>query len=205
MTGAAVGAVAAGGAAAGVTVLDAADDGPVPTGLTAATWKLYAVPLVSPVTMAVPTFPVTGTVLTSVVPLDTWTLYPLIAEPPLPAAGTVVQFTVAWPSPAAAVPTTGAAVGAVAAGGAATVAGRDGVDSGPVTVPATEATVKVTEPAGSPVTVTGDALPVAVCPVLAVTRKPVMAGGGAGGAGELTPAEGPGTTAGTGRGAARPA
>src|SRR3954470_5748779 len=205
MTGAAGGAVAAGGAAAGVTVLDAADNGPVPTGLTAATWKLYAVPLVSPVTMAVPTFPVTGTVLTSVVPLDTWTLYPLIAEPPLLAAGTVVQFTVAWPSPAAAVPTTGAAVGAVAAGGAATVAGRDGVDSGPVTVPATEATVKVTEPAGSPVTVTGEVLPMPICPVLAVTRKPVTAKAPAGGRVKATDAEFPVTVAMTLVGAAGPA
>jgi hypothetical protein len=42
--------VAAPGGSAGVTALDAADEGPVPITLVAATVKVYAVPSVSPVT-----------------------------------------------------------------------------------------------------------------------------------------------------------
>ena len=38
-------------AATGVTELDGAESGPVPTTFTARTWKVYAVPLVSPVTV----------------------------------------------------------------------------------------------------------------------------------------------------------
>ena len=43
--------VGAPGTVAGVTLLDAADAAPVPTALVAVTVKVYAVPLVSPVTV----------------------------------------------------------------------------------------------------------------------------------------------------------
>ena len=51
-----VGAAGAPGAVAGavgVTALDAAEDGPVPTALVAATVKVYAVPLLKPLTVVV--------------------------------------------------------------------------------------------------------------------------------------------------------
>src|SRR3954447_24798402 len=86
-----------------------------------------------------------------------------------------------------------------------TVTGADGADSAPITVPATEATVNVMVPTGSPVTTTGEAVPVAVWPVLAVTRKPVIAGVLAGGAVKLTDACVPVTSAATAVGAAGPA
>jgi len=60
------------GGATGVTALDAAESAPVPTPLTARTTKLYAVPLVNPVTtvlVALPGRPVT--VRTTVVPVRT--------------------------------------------------------------------------------------------------------------------------------------
>ena len=44
-------------ALAGVTELETAELGPVPTALTAATVKLYAVPLLSPVTVSLVTSP----------------------------------------------------------------------------------------------------------------------------------------------------
>jgi hypothetical protein len=52
-------AVGAPGTVAGVTAAEAAEFGPIPTLLTAATWKVYAVPLVRPVTVnVVPAEPV---------------------------------------------------------------------------------------------------------------------------------------------------
>src|SRR4051794_20488245 len=99
--------VGAPGRVAGVTVLDWPDNGPAPTAFTARTRKLYAVPLVSPVTVvdvAVPAIPVT--VRTTVVPVRTCTLNEVIGEPPV-APG--VQRTVAWALPAVAVPMAGAA------------------------------------------------------------------------------------------------
>ena len=47
----AVGAAGAPGTVAGVTALDAAEAGPVPTALVAATVKVYAVPFVNPDTV----------------------------------------------------------------------------------------------------------------------------------------------------------
>ena len=49
--------VGAPGTVAGVTAADGADAGPVPTTLAAVTVKVYAVPLVSPVTVAVVVVP----------------------------------------------------------------------------------------------------------------------------------------------------
>src|SRR4051794_9916692 len=60
-------------AATGVTAVLAVDSAPVPAELIAATLKVYAVPLVRAVTFVVRTLP-TGTVLTTVVPVRTWTL-----------------------------------------------------------------------------------------------------------------------------------
>src|SRR3954454_21071401 len=90
----------------GVTALDAADSGPVPTALTPATVNVYAVPLVSPVTtllVAVAGTPVT--VCTTVVPART-VIVKLVSGG---IAADEVQFTVAWALPATAVPMTGAA------------------------------------------------------------------------------------------------
>ena len=68
----AVTAVGAAGAVTetGVTAGEAADEGPVPTALVAATVKVYAVPLVSPVTVAVVAggFPLTVVGARAVVP-----------------------------------------------------------------------------------------------------------------------------------------
>src|SRR4051794_1413347 len=63
----------AGAAGAGVTAVLAVDSAPVPAELIAATLKVYAVLLVRAVTFVVRTLP-TGTVLTTVVPVRTWTL-----------------------------------------------------------------------------------------------------------------------------------
>src|SRR5947209_19491069 len=65
------GAVDAAGGAVGVTVLLAAEKAPVPTTLVAATWKVYAVPLVSPVTEVVVTLPSGRSAPTWVVPVNT--------------------------------------------------------------------------------------------------------------------------------------
>src|SRR6478736_5628373 len=73
------------GTVAGVTLFDAADSALVPAAFTAETRKLYAVPLVNPVTVAVVPLTViepAGRVVTMVVPVRTWTLYPVIGEPP---------------------------------------------------------------------------------------------------------------------------
>jgi hypothetical protein len=97
-------------AARGVTVLEAKDSAPWPAEFTARTRKLYAVPLVSPVTtvlVAVPEMPVT--VRSTVVPRRTWTRYSLIASPPVFVGG--AHCTVALASPAVAVPTAGAEPG----------------------------------------------------------------------------------------------
>src|SRR4051812_40562499 len=68
--------------ALGVTALDAVDMAPEPTMLTAATRKLYAVPLLRPVTTVERTLP-TVTVRRTVVPASTCTEYPVGAVPPL--------------------------------------------------------------------------------------------------------------------------
>ena len=85
--------------AAGVTVADGADAGPVPTALVAVTVNVYAVPSVSPVTVAVVAGGVPVTVLDAWAVLPTYgvTVYEVIAAPPLLGA---VQLTTAVPSPA---------------------------------------------------------------------------------------------------------
>ena len=59
-------ALAAGAGAVGVTALDGAEASPVPSALVATTWRVTAVPLVRPVTVALVTLPATVTVPTSV-------------------------------------------------------------------------------------------------------------------------------------------
>src|SRR5690349_14027335 len=77
----------ASGTVAGVMFAVAVENGPGPMALTARTRKLYAVPLVSPVIVVVVFVPVRDTVLTTVVPVRTWTSKPVIGEPPsLPAS-----------------------------------------------------------------------------------------------------------------------
>jgi len=104
---------------------DGADAGPSPTGLKASTSKVYGPGSTEKVNV---TDRVAGlAVLTdcTIAPrlLRTVAVYPVMADPPLPAAGTPVQFTVAVNAPPAApcetggsvaVPSTGATVGAEA-------------------------------------------------------------------------------------------
>src|SRR6478735_4144129 len=106
------------GTVAGVTAIDRAEKALVPTAFTAATWKRYAVPLVSPVTTRLvaaapagrraPTWVLVAT-------LTTRTENPVMGEPPLAPA---VHRTVAEALPGVAVPIVGAA-GAVGATGVA--------------------------------------------------------------------------------------
>jgi len=93
-------------AAVGVTELEAADAGLVPIAFVAVTVKVYAVPLVKPVT-------VIGLVVPVAVKLPGFdvTVKPVIALPPVLVGA--VNDTVACPSPAVAVPMVGA-LGAVA-------------------------------------------------------------------------------------------
>src|SRR5687768_5365742 len=95
--------------AAGVTVLEAAENGLSPRALLARTWNVYRDPLVRPVTTRLvapagavrraPTWTPVGLVVTS----STFTE----KESAMPTVG-AVQLTVAWPAPAVALPTTGA-------------------------------------------------------------------------------------------------
>src|SRR6478609_3761101 len=64
------------GAVAGVTVFEAVDRGPAPMAFTAWTRKLYAVPLVNPVTVAVVPLTVIEPAgrVTTVEPVRTWTV-----------------------------------------------------------------------------------------------------------------------------------
>jgi hypothetical protein len=99
--------------ARGVTEFDAAESAPGPAELTARTRKLYAVPLVSDVTVVLRAVGAIALTVRSTVPalLRTWTRYSVIAAPPVLAGA--AQFTVAEALPAVAVPMVGAA-GAVA-------------------------------------------------------------------------------------------
>src|SRR5688500_8109668 len=100
-----IGAVAALlGVAAAVRPLAA----PVPTSFTAATSKVYAVPLVSPVTVAsVVAEPFTAVVLTAVSPSKARTRYPVRGTPPV--SDGAVQETVTERLPVFTDPTAGAA------------------------------------------------------------------------------------------------
>jgi hypothetical protein len=87
----------------GVTELEALDAGPVPAELSAVTVKVYACPLVSPVTTIGELAPLTGATSGG----DTVTVYPVIVVPPVLVGA--VKATLAWVSPAVAVPIVGAA------------------------------------------------------------------------------------------------
>src|SRR5690606_12259326 len=90
--------VGAPGGPAGVTELEGWENAPLPTALVARTSKVYAVPLVRPVTLQVsgPLSQVHPLVVSCVA--RTW--YPVIAELPRVAPE---QVTVAWPDKAVAV------------------------------------------------------------------------------------------------------
>jgi hypothetical protein len=144
------------GGAFGVTLLEAAEAGPVPAELVALTVNVYAVPLVSPVTVIGLAVPVT------VWPAEDVTVYPVIVLPPLDAGA--LKDTVAWALPAAADTLVGAP------GTVAGVTLLEAVEAGPVPTELVAVTVKVyAVPLVSPVTVMGLAVPVAVWPAEEVT------------------------------------
>ncbi len=132
--------------AVGVTTLDGADAGPVPTLLVAVTVKVYVTPSVSVTTEA----DVAPAVVAVTPPGDAVTVYMVIVLPPLDAGA--VQLTVAWPLPGTAVTAVGAP-GAVPA--AVGVTGVDAADDGPVPMALVAVTVNVyAVPLVSPVTST---------------------------------------------------
>ena len=140
----AVTAVGAPGGSAGVTGLDDADDAPVPITLVAFTVKVYAVPRVSPTTVAL--------VVVEVTPVhpehagDGLTVYPVIADPLVAGA---VQLTVTVPV-LLATPLTAPG----APGGSAGMTAPDAADAVPVPTELVAVTVKVYEvPRVSPTTV----------------------------------------------------
>jgi hypothetical protein len=156
--------VGAPGTVAGVTLLEAADAGPVPIALVAFTVKVYAVPFVSPVTVIGLDAPVAV-----MLPGLEVTVYEVIGLPPFEAGG--VKLTVACWLPAVAV---------TAVGAPGTVAGVtlfDAADAGPVPIALVAVTVKVyVVPFVKPVTVIGLDAPVAVMlPGLEVTVYEVIA------------------------------
>src|SRR3954453_2255651 len=89
--------------AAGVTALDAEERAPRPNLLTARTWKVYVVPLVSPVIVVLVASP--ATVLTTAPS----TRISLLVIGAAAVEGGGVQVTVAWPWPAVATTFVGAA------------------------------------------------------------------------------------------------
>src|SRR3989344_4569618 len=88
--------------ALGVMELEDAEAGPVPATLSAVTVKVYAWPLVSPVTTIGELAPATGATSGGL----TVTVYPVMDEPPMSVGA--VNATDAWVSPAMAVPMVGA-------------------------------------------------------------------------------------------------
>src|SRR4051794_21015302 len=134
------------GTVAGVTALDSAEKVLVPTAFTAATWKRYVVPLVSPVTTRLVAAAPAGRRTPTWVPaaLTTRTENPVMGEPPLVPA---VHLTVAEALPRAAVPIV------VAAAAVAGVTEFDNPDSFPTRRSSTLATWKrYAVPLVSPVT-----------------------------------------------------
>jgi hypothetical protein len=113
----------------GVTLLDRADAGPVPIALVAVTVKVYAVPLVKPVTVIGLTVPVA----VSPPGLEV-AVYPVIDPPPL--LDGAVNAKVACALPAVAVPMVGAP------GTVAGVTRLDAADGGPVPTELVAVTVK---------------------------------------------------------------
>ena len=156
---------APGAIAAGVTADDALEAVPVPTELVAVTVKVYAVPLVSPVTVIGDEAPV------AVRPSgEEVTVYPVITAPPVFVGA--VKLTVALPLLTIAEILVGAP-GAIAAG----VTADDALEAVPVPTELVATTVKVyAMPLVNPVTVIGDDVPVAVrAPGEEVTVYPVIA------------------------------
>jgi hypothetical protein len=144
---------APGTVATGVTADDALEAVPVPTELVATTVKVYAVPLVSPVT-------VIGEEAPDAVrpPGEEVTVYPVIADPPVLVGA--VKLTVALPLLTVAEMLVGTP-GAIGAG----VTADDAIEAVPVPTELVATTVKVyAVPLVSPVTVIGDEAPVAVRP-----------------------------------------
>jgi hypothetical protein len=132
--------------AAGVTAAEAADSGPVPTALIAATVNVYAVPLVNPVTVNVVAVDPVVTGVCAVPPTYAVTRYPVTALPPFDDGAVHDNATCVSP----AVPDT--AVGAT--GTAAGVTAAEAADCGPVPKALIAATVKVyAVPFVNPVTV----------------------------------------------------
>lgn len=101
-----------------MTALEAVEAAVVPNELAAVAVKVYAVPLVNPVTVQEPKAPVPVQVAP---PGLAVTVYEVPGSPPLPA----VTVTVAWPSPATAVGAFGTAGGWVAAVGVAELDAAD--------------------------------------------------------------------------------
>src|SRR5260370_27728035 len=83
------------GTVAGVTELDGDEAGPVPTALVAVTVKVYLVPLVRPLTVALVAVPLA---LAVIPPGDEVTVYPGIGGPPLDAGATPVTLALALPA-----------------------------------------------------------------------------------------------------------
>ena len=162
--------------AVGVTLFDGADSGPFPTEFVAWTVKVYAVPLVRPVTVIEVADPF------AVLPPDVEvTVYEVIGLPPFNAGA--AKLTVACPLPAVAVTFVGAP-GTVAIDDVG-VTLFDGADASPTPCPFVAATVKVyAVPLVRPVTVIGLAVPVAVLlpdvevTVYKVIELPPLAAGG---------------------------
>src|SRR5258708_1382277 len=121
------------GTVAGVTELDGDEAGPVPTALVAVTVKVYLVPLVRPLTVALVAVPLA---LAVIPPGDEVTGYPVIGDPPLEAGAT--QGTVAWALPAGARTAGGGPGGApggtALGGGGSRAVRRRGVGGVPVAV-----------------------------------------------------------------------
>ena len=123
--------VGAPGIVAGVAGAEAAEAAPVPAAFVAVTVNVYAVPLVSPLTVQE-----VDTVEQVKPPGDDVTVYPLIAAPPLETGA--VQVTNDW------VLAFEVAVTAVGAPGtAAGTAGADAADEGPVPAELVADTMKV--------------------------------------------------------------
>src|SRR5674476_1216717 len=75
---------------AGVTALDTTENGPVPTAFVARTWNVYAVPLVSPVTVRLVAPAAAGRRAPTGRPVSTLTTcpeYPVTGDPPSSGGG----------------------------------------------------------------------------------------------------------------------
>ena len=122
--------VGAPGTVAGVTLFEGLDAGPAPITLVAFTVKVYAVPLVKPVTVMGLDAPVAV-----MLPGLEVTVYEVMGLPPFEAGG--VKLTVACALPAVAVPMVGAP------GTVAGVTLFEGLEAGPVPIALVAFTVKV--------------------------------------------------------------